>query len=456
MQNNILMNQYQKLCSYLLPAVLLFGSCRKEVDLPVNIDFAGTVVSAPNAVPADVLVENRTTGAYVYQWTFEGGSPATSDKKDPGLIHYEHAGTYRIRLEAWNDGTRSEKTIEVVIDSVVHAGFALDTVVNVFGPSDFQVRNHSSGAVHYSWTAPGGTISDASAASPRIHFPENGVYTVTLVASGANGISDTALTTVQVLPALSAHFNMTPSLGDEDNEVPFSASLESGSVSATEHRWLAEGGALTTTSDSTATVHFSTPGTYVVRYVAGNGKQSDTVEKTIHLKANSGLRSFSGVRLGINTAQSMIGTCFSTRLGKVIRADEITAANGREIDIVYYGLNESFAHNWMSSPAAAGQWNLQTIPGARATDWVRQQPACSCGVSWTSDSFDQCVKGSDLDGVQFGPPGTAPEAAFAPANIPVLLFFRNADGKKGVVRIREWVQAGEQSHVICDIKVQKD
>src|SRR5690606_11077619 len=147
------------------------------------------------------------------------------------------------------------------------------------------------------------------------------------------------------LPTLSADFDIIPSFDDDDYEAPFTASLQSHTTGADNHKWSVSGGVLGNSTDSLTTVTFTNPGTYTINYEASNGKQNATVSKTVTVKPNSGLRTFSNVQLGINTAHSVIGSFFSTSLRKVIKQSEVNAGNGDKIDLVFFGLSESFSFN---------------------------------------------------------------------------------------------------------------
>jgi hypothetical protein len=50
-------------------------------------------------------------------------------------------------------------------------------------------------------------------------------------------------------------------------------------------------------------------------------------------------------------------------------------------------------------------------------------------------------------------PGAAP---FSNDMLPRVVLFQNAQGKKGAIKIKQFVSAGQDSYILCDIKVQKD
>jgi surface-anchored protein len=261
---------------------------------------------------------------------------------------------------------------------------------------------------------------------------------------------------VSVLPALEkAEFDIVPSFDDEDYEAPLLATLENHTTSATSHKWTTTGGAISNAAGSIPTVSFTNPGTYTITYEASNGKQTKTNSQTITVKPNSRLRSFTDVHLGINTAHAAIGSFFSTQLRKVFRKADVTVANGPAIDIVYFGLSESFSYNQFISPGDAQSFTFGAIPGATRTSWVNLQEKCSCSSTLSPAAFDAITNGAALDPISYTET-TAANNSFNNSNLPRVILFQNASGKKGAIKVKQMVQAGQQSYIVCDIKVQKD
>ncbi|MDR2808953.1 MAG: PKD domain-containing protein [Tannerellaceae bacterium] len=96
-----------------------------------------------------VILENNTRGAYGYQWLFEGGSPASSSEKNPGIVSFIEPGEHTITLEAWNEGTRTSKSFPVRVDSAVTVDFTVEADINNYAPAVFQIKNLSSGGSTY-------------------------------------------------------------------------------------------------------------------------------------------------------------------------------------------------------------------------------------------------------------------------------------------------------------------
>lgn len=72
-----------------------------------------------------------------YRWEFEGGNPATSLDKEPGLIYYDKPGTYGVKLVASSIDNR---------DSVIRSNYI--TVIGNIYPNPFIVGNDLHQQVH--------------------------------------------------------------------------------------------------------------------------------------------------------------------------------------------------------------------------------------------------------------------------------------------------------------------
>lgn len=104
-----------------------------------------------------------------------------------------------------------------ISDQSVNAIFTLSDTIGE-EPMTVQTTNSSVNATGYNWSFGNGATSTVS--SPSIEYPNNGDYTITLVASNSYGCSDTASATVQVLnPAPVIIPNIFTPNNDESNEV---------------------------------------------------------------------------------------------------------------------------------------------------------------------------------------------------------------------------------------------
>lgn len=436
--------------------LILCAACRRTItEVTVTADFTYEVLDNDYSVPVRIAIDNSSKNAHGFKWTFEGGSPATYDKKDPGYIEFSKPGTIKIKLEAWNDDERKEKEITIDLDSLVTAGFDIQPVINNYGPTQFTIINKSAGVNTYNWSFENGSPTSATDRNPTVQYNTPGTYEIKLQVANSRGEKQTVSKKVTVLPALDkADFNIVPSFDDEDYEAPLTATLENHTSNATTHKWTTSGGSISNAADSIPTVSFASAGTYTITYEASNGKQTKTTTQTITVKPNSGLRSFSNIQLGINTAHSAIGSFFSTKLRQVFKRADVTAANGPAIDIAFFGLSESFSYNLFISPHETQHFTFGAIPGATHTQLVNLQEKCSCSSTLSANDFDAITTGTGLQAISFTET-TAANSAFN-NNLPRIILFQNANGKRGAIKIKQMVQAGQLSYIVCDIKVQKD
>jgi len=146
-------------CLLLCCFLLLILSCKKEQAVMVTANYNYVIVDHNFTVPVRVDFANSSKGAEHHRWTFEGGTPALSTKKDPGIITFCNAGAHRVTLEVWNDDDRQIKTTTLQLDSAVSTGFDARVRINNFAPAQVQIANKTIGATSYQWTFEGGDPS---------------------------------------------------------------------------------------------------------------------------------------------------------------------------------------------------------------------------------------------------------------------------------------------------------
>jgi PKD repeat protein len=442
-----------KLIPYTL-FILLLAACYKEVDRPLDIDFAYVLADSSHTVPISVNISNRSTGAAGFKWSFEGGEPATSDYENPGTISFAQAGPHKITLEAWNSDTRNSKTIILQLDSAVQVAFDAEIQVNDFSPVQVKLTNHTTGVSSYNWTFQDGDPASASTAEvPAVTFTTPGPHTITLQVSNGGQKFSTSKTII-VKPALHTDFTVNPGPFDDDYEAPLTAVLAGKSVSYLTQQWQCTNGVLTSDTAAANTVYFANPGTYTITLINSNGKGSQTVNKTITVKANSHLRTIRDVKLGISTAHTDIGCFYSTRLRKVYRKNDDLTKDGKEIDLVFFGLSRNFTYNKFVSPDSATSYTFPAIPGATVTRFINKQEQCNCGLSFSVSDFDNMLNDAPLQALQL-PSGANGGLQFDQTVLPRIILFQTADGRKGAIKIKEYVLEGSTAYIMADIKVQK-
>ncbi len=437
-----------------LACITFISGCYKEKTFPVKADFSIEVIGNKYAVPVKVNITNNTTGAETYTWILTGASPDASTNRDPGTLQYDAKGIYTIKLKAANQyGGMDSMDISIQIDAAIQIGFKLTNNQSYYPDAVVQTLNTTIGATSYNWQFMGGVPASSTNMQPgNVVFSQPGTHLITLTV-GNGKETYTKDSTITVLPALVADFTIIWAPADNDMEVPFTAILQNNSISATKYNWVTNGANPGMATVEAPSLVYNTPGTYTVSLTAANDKRAVTVNKTITLFANSNLYQFTAVRLGINTAQNTIGCYFSAVMGKAIKSSEVTALNGSQIDIVYFGLNNAFIYNKFISPDSVQLYTFSAIPNAINTKIINRQENCTC-TNLSAAEFDGMSTDAKLQSLNVD----QTPAAFAQFDnnvLPRIVLFKTQDGRKGAIKIRQFVNEGAQSYVLCDIKLMK-
>ena len=441
--------------------IIVLNSCAnsREEAIPVIADFSIDVIDQDFSVPVEIFVTNLSEGGDTFQWTFEGGIPATSSDRNPGTIVYNEAGDFTIRLEVSNqDGSIAVNTAGVPIDAEINIDFDVEILENNFPPVEVVLTNNTVGADMFDWTFENGSPVTSSLENPEnIIFNTPGTHTITLeVGNGLETFEQEE--TITVAPNLNTAFDFEVAFQDDDFQVPVTIDLINQSVSATAFNWTFEGANITTSTDQNPSVTFTEIGTHTITLEASNGKETESVFTTIEVVENTNLRIIENIELGINSAHinNSIGAFFSTITREVYQSDALTDENGALIDIVFFGLNENFSFNRFVSPSAVT--NLTTfsaIPNATNTTFINVQENCNCNASLTENEFETMTDDSLLSQLTI----TAVEDElqdFDNTVVPRIVLFETNDGRRGAIRINNFIANGINSTINIDIKVQKE
>lgn len=427
-------------------------SCYKETTIEVTSDFSYEVRNEDYEVPATIIINNKTTGANIYSWTFDGGTPRTSNKKNPGEIRYSEAGKYTIRLEAWNDFHHSTKELEIELDSVINLSFSPEILINPYVPAEVKIRNYSTGADEYEWTFEGGEPSVCREKTPPvIRYNQPGEYEIRLQAKSGHK-TYTSSGKIQLLPGLETDFNIITSIESEEMEAPWKGYLQNKSVGSTGQKWYATGGKILNDTAFHTGLSFDFPGNYTVTLEADNQKQKIQKSQDINIKPNSNLYRFENVKMGINTASC--GSFFSSKLRKVFSQENLNEEQAPYIDFVFFGLNSEFSYCMFLSPDEVQNTVFETIPGAIHTRFVPFPEKTE--ISFTVTDFDKTNDDSRFRELIID--SKEPEGSYFTGNevLPKLVLFETGDGRKGIIKIKQFIKAGSESYIIIDIKVQKN
>lgn len=186
--------------------------------------------------------------------------------------------------------------------------------------------------------------------------------------------------------------------------------------------------------------------------IAKNDKEEKIIEKNLEVKANKNLLTFNRVKLGINTAHSSIGSFFSSQLGKVINQTDVRNTDGSLIDFAYFGLSSSFEYNEFLSPDKVQTKSFNAIQNAIHTKVINSQELI--GSQLSAEQFDAIHHGNDFNNLTITE-STRGKTPFDDSVSNRIVLFETADGRKGAVKITDYVQNGRESFIVIAIKIQK-
>lgn len=429
------------------------SNCYKEKALIARAEFSIEVIDNNYSAPVHIRLQNNSEGASRYNWSLQGGFPESSGEKDPGIIEYKEAGTYTITLKASNQyGGEDQKSLILTVDSLLRAHFSLINTASQYPPVHYHIDNTSAGATSFHWQFEGGEPASSTQRQPGdVIFNSPGSHIIRLTISNGR-VSSQKDTTIVVDADLQADFSLSWEAIDNDLQVPFTALIHNHSQQATHYQWQAPGGSLTNPGASEPTITYTTPGSYTITLTASNDKVSKSISKTITLQPNSGLYSFSSVRIGINTAQNTIGCYFSSRLGRVMKSSEVTPSNGPFIDFGYFGLNSSFSYNKIIAPDSVTQFTFSAIPGAIDADIINKIENSESNMS--EADFNDISNGAQLQALSITETPVS-YGAFSSSVVPRIVLLKLSDGRKAAIKINQFIYDADNSFMLCDIKIMK-
>ena len=204
-----------------------------ELEFDANIEMSPVLIDesyldvAPFIAEAGACINSSVNfnteaiqNAVAYNWTFEGGSPATSTSPNP-QVTYASAGEYQARLlvtlEGCEDARREiTQTIRIVDCNMEPiAEFSADKLQIAAGDSVHFFEN-SENATGFAWTFEGGFPITSGLPDPYVIYPAPGIFKVRLEVQ--NPIGEVAAVVkeayIKVLEADACDFDLNVSLND--------------------------------------------------------------------------------------------------------------------------------------------------------------------------------------------------------------------------------------------------
>ncbi len=283
------MKKISFLYSLLLFCVGFFYSCEKENNA-IQIDFE---VSQIKVTAGEKVTFNDLSSGNVsaWNWSFEGGTPATSQLSQPEII-YNQAGQFSVTLEVRNtDGsyTLTKEKFITVGNSKVKADFTSNTV-NTMNDTPVIFTDLSSGSVsEWKWTFTpiSGEPIISNEQNPEIIFSHPDTYSVKLEISNED-YSDTKIVEnyLTVIDAQSVIADFTT-----DKQFTY----EGGTISFTDKSigriiswlWKFEGADVSTSIDQNPSIKFTKSGRHKITLTASNGEVENTIVKEQYISVIS-------------------------------------------------------------------------------------------------------------------------------------------------------------------------
>ncbi len=249
------------------------NDCGTDVlQLGINVTGAPSAQFTSNlqygCAPLIVQFTNQSGGNPTqFSWAFEGGSPATSNLPNP-LVTYNTPGVYDVQLTVSNstgtDVLLLENYIEVASSPVSSFSFNVDDALVSF-------LNQSAYSSAYHWDFGDGQTS--TQIDPAHVYGLDGIYTVTLIVTGACGMdTSTAQVNIQTPPQAGFSFQIISDC------VPASVQFTNEcSANATAFQWSFPGGSPSSSSLENPTVTYTVASTYDVSLIAISPGGSDTM-----------------------------------------------------------------------------------------------------------------------------------------------------------------------------------
>ena len=253
--------------------ILCIAGCQKsQEDVPKPI--ASFSLDKSAAVLNEVVTfTNTSQNATIFEWNFGDGN--TSTIKNP-THSYSTTGSFTITLSATGEGGNASvsKTITISYPTPV-ASFTMDKPTAKVGET-ITFTNTSQNTTIYLWDfGDGNTSTDEN---PTYSYSSDGIFNITLNATGDGGTNAASTTITIFYPAPIASFTMDKTTANTGEAISFT----NNSQFATSYAW--NFGDDETSTETNATHSYSATGTFTITLTATGDGGTNTSTKTIEIK----------------------------------------------------------------------------------------------------------------------------------------------------------------------------
>ena len=252
--------------------------------LPAGFPVAHFAVNAPTTQcqGGTFTVNNTSTGnAIKYKWSIPSGTASPSDTVANPTISFYGSGKFTISLlvsDTLGSATYSD-TVTVLPKPTASFSYSVDSTYKYTFFNGSYISNSS--ALSYSWKLNGSQFSTVQ--NPPQQIFAAGIYTVTLVVTGAAGCKDSTSQTIAVNVAPSASLSINPSstsqcVAGNSFDFTYTSSLPVG----THYLWSFPNATPSSdTSNNPTGVKFNGYGKYTVTLFATNASGTTSATQTI-------------------------------------------------------------------------------------------------------------------------------------------------------------------------------
>ena len=232
-------------------------------------------------LPQTVSFSDQQDDNMAWSWTFEGGTPATSDQQNP-TVEYNAPGVYDVTLEVTkSDGSTFviERPAFITIGEEPTAAFTTSAI----NGSTVSFANSSSANSTFTWDF--GDSQTSTEENPSHEYSAPGTYLVTLTAANDCGEDVVSLEVEITAIAPIASFSISETTGCTPFTVEFTDESENLPDS---WEWSFLGGDPATSTEQNPTVTFAEAGIYSVQLTVSNaaGTSETTQSQIITVEAS--------------------------------------------------------------------------------------------------------------------------------------------------------------------------
>ncbi|HEY9113149.1 MAG TPA: PKD domain-containing protein, partial [Bacteroidales bacterium] len=174
---------------------------------PLVADFSTEETLIPVGESLD-FTDNTSGTPETWEWSFEGGTPATSTDQNPSGIVYDTEGVYNVTLTVTNEYGEDvmEKSEYITVSTTVLPEVAFEVNKQIVCNTDTVIFTDESmhKPIEWNWQFDPGTVTfvngtDATSENPQVVFNTNETYALTLEVWNLNGSTELTYDTVAIV-----------------------------------------------------------------------------------------------------------------------------------------------------------------------------------------------------------------------------------------------------------------